>query len=114
MRVLVVEDDCSVGTLVCDLLARAGHSALLAVDLSSAREILNEGVDAVILDLMLAGESGLDLVPEISGDVLLIMASGYTLEYFDLEKILETRPSCHFLQKPWRLGELREILGGGV
>lgn len=112
MRVLVVDDDCSVGPLACEMLARAGHSAELAVDLSGAREVLGEGVDAVILDLMLAGESGLDLVPDIPKDVLLIFVSGYISETFDLEEILESRRDCHFLQKPWRIGDLSAILGG--
>jgi len=57
--VLLVEDDEGVRELVAYHLARAGFQVVEAEDGERAWERL-EGVDAVVLDWMLPGESGLD------------------------------------------------------
>jgi two-component system, cell cycle response regulator DivK len=61
-RILVVEDNSMNRELLCDWLAAEGHEALSAVDLSTARRLLQEQQpDAVLLDVQLANEDGLSL-----------------------------------------------------
>ncbi len=56
MRILVIEDDRDVASLVLDSLQEAGHDTALAGDASSGLSRAGEGgFDAVVLDLMLPG-----------------------------------------------------------
>jgi DNA-binding response OmpR family regulator len=62
-RVLVVDDDLASRILAALLLEKAGHSPTAVPTVKRALErIDNEGSDLVLTDLMLPGESGLDLL----------------------------------------------------
>ena len=61
-RVLVVDDDLASCILAALLLEKAGHSPTAVPTVKRALErIGSEGSDLVLTDLMLPGESGLDL-----------------------------------------------------
>lgn len=62
-RVLVVDDDLACRILAALLLEKAGHSPTAVATVSRALErIDSDGADLVLTDLMLPGESGLDLL----------------------------------------------------
>lgn len=61
-RVLVVEDDPVVARVLEIALKRAGHEVRLSPDFLSAKKLLEEDWDAVVLDLNLPGGFGLDLL----------------------------------------------------
>ncbi|HVB96164.1 MAG TPA: diguanylate cyclase [Chloroflexota bacterium] len=63
-RILVVEDDPSVASLLRDLFGNDGYVVRTAGSLAMAREILRD-VDLTVLDVMLPDGSGLDLCREI-------------------------------------------------
>ena len=65
-HILVVDDEPSIGTLVKRCLAMGGHQVTTAENGDAMRRALRRGdVDLVILDLMLPGESGLDLLRDL-------------------------------------------------
>jgi len=77
--ILVVEDDPDMRETVRMALVRDGYRVREAEDGPSMRQALAHGqTDLVILDLVLPGESGLDLARELRGgsDIPLIMLTG--------------------------------------
>jgi two-component system phosphate regulon response regulator PhoB len=68
-RILVVEDEAAIREMVQFTLARAGFELIEAADGAAARERLAAGgIELVLLDWMLPGESGLDLLAQIKRD----------------------------------------------
>jgi two-component system phosphate regulon response regulator PhoB len=62
-RILVIEDDRSVGRVVQVSLGLAGHDVRLATDANSGEIALREDdIDLVILDINLPGGTGLELL----------------------------------------------------
>lgn len=77
--ILVVEDDPDMRETVCAALVRDGYRVREAEDGSAMRDTLAQHpVDLVILDLVLPGESGLDLARELrnGSDIPFIMLTG--------------------------------------
>ena len=68
-RILVVEDDTPIATLLAASLRRAGYSVRLAEDVKTARFLLvQEPPDLIVLDLMLPGETGLELAQSLADE----------------------------------------------
>ncbi len=62
-RILVVEDDADIRRLVVVALKRAGHTVLEAADGDAALALIEgQPPDLAVLDIMLPGRSGLDIV----------------------------------------------------
>jgi DNA-binding response OmpR family regulator len=104
MRVLVVEDDASVGELCCRILETEGYSCVLARTLKGARESIAErAIDLLLADVVLpGGGTGRDLAQEMqTAEIPVIYMSG---DYQALRE-LNTAGIVH-LQKPFRLPEL--------
>jgi CheY-like chemotaxis protein len=69
LRVLVVDDDLETRELLADTLMNAGHSPLTARYAAEALRILaTSRVDAVVLDLLLPGRSGFEILSDIRAD----------------------------------------------
>jgi two-component system OmpR family response regulator len=109
VRVLVVDDEEDVSSLVGRALAREGHSVRCAASLAEAEKAMVEApVDLMVLDLELGDGSGLQLCRAMRrrGDpipVLLLTAHGEVprrLEGFDAG-------ADDFLAKPFAVAELR-------
>ena len=66
-RVLIVEDDATIARAVELELVHAGFAVTRVADGRSALEASKDGLDLVILDLMLPGMDGLDVAKEIRG-----------------------------------------------
>ena len=76
MRVLLVEDDRTIGAAVRDHIAAAGHGVDWAQDLATARDYLAVAVyQMVLLDLGLPDGNGIDLLRDIKrkGDTVAVM-----------------------------------------
>jgi two-component system phosphate regulon response regulator PhoB len=68
-RILVVEDEAAIREMVRFTLTRAGFELVEAADGHEAQAHLAAGdVDLVLLDWMLPGESGLDVLARLKGD----------------------------------------------
>jgi len=69
LRVLIVDDDLETRELLADTLMNEGHTPLAARDAAEALRILaTSRVDAVVLDLLLPGRSGFQVLSDIRAD----------------------------------------------
>ncbi|MDQ3283072.1 MAG: response regulator [Acidobacteriota bacterium] len=95
-RVLIVEDDPAIRTLLETLLLRSGYACDLSPDGDDAvRRLRRANYDAILLDLMLPGQFGFDIIrflnaerPAMSPRVIVITAaSQVTLRDFDESQV---------------------------
>ncbi|HEX8291834.1 MAG TPA: ATP-binding protein [Pyrinomonadaceae bacterium] len=67
-RVLVVDDEPSMRWTMAEFLRRGGYEPLPAADFDAALALADEGeLDAAVIDLILPGRSGLELLGELAG-----------------------------------------------
>lgn len=84
-RLLVVDDDVDIRTLLAEQLERAGYRVSMAADGAAMRKVLqNEHVDLIVLDLNLPGEDGLTLCRQLrahsSTPVIMLTARGESID----------------------------------
>lgn len=104
--VLVVDDDESFRTLVADRLARTGHRVASAPDGPRALQLL-EGVDVALIDLLMPGMDGLELLKKIRAarpDLAVVLLTGHG----SVDSAVEAMKSgaADYLQKPCSLAEV--------
>ncbi len=81
IKVLIVDDDATFSRSLGRILTNAGYDCVVAENGAEARERLNDDDDvaAVLCDLRMPGESGLDLVATLAADfseVAVVMTTG--------------------------------------
>lgn len=105
--ILVVEDDPDMRETVCAALVRDGYRVREAGDGSAMRDTLAQyPVDLVILDLVLPGESGLDLARELrnGSDIPFIMLTGKDTV---IDKVVGLEVGADdYITKPFHVREL--------
>jgi len=110
-KLLLIDDDARLTTMVGDYLRANGHDVDVAESLALGRERLAQGqYDALVLDLMLPDGDGLDLTRFLRGDprfkrlpLLMLTARGETLD-----RVLGLEMGADdYLAKPF---EARELL----
>src|SRR5688572_4001140 len=68
-RLLLIDDDARLTTMVGDYLRNAGYTVDTAGSVAAGRDRLRQGVyDALVLDLMLPDGDGLELTRELRND----------------------------------------------
>ena len=107
-KILVVDDDDEIRSLLQVVLTREGFDVQLAKDAAAARRILaaRNAVDLVILDIMMPGEDGLTFCQHLreSQDIPILMVSARSLSV-DRSIGLETGAD-DYLPKPFERREL--------
>ncbi|MBV8925652.1 MAG: response regulator transcription factor [Bradyrhizobium sp.] len=107
-KILVVDDDDEIRSLLQVVLTREGFEVSLAKDTAAARRVLgsHNAVDLVILDIMMPGEDGLTFCQRLreSQDVPILMVSARSLSV-DRSIGLETGAD-DYLPKPFERREL--------
>jgi two-component system, OmpR family, response regulator len=107
-RILVVDDDDEIRSLLQVVLTREGFDVQLAKDAPAARKILGarNGVDLIILDIMMPGEDGLSFCQRLreTQDTPILMVSARTLS-IDRSIGLEMGAD-DYLPKPFERREL--------
>ena len=74
--ILIIDDDESIGNFEQELLERSGYAVLRAYSGTEAQLLLkNERPDLVLLDLMLPGLSGEELLPQIKGCPVIVVSA---------------------------------------
>ena len=74
-KILIVEDEYPINNLICKNLTLTGHECLSAFDGLSAIELIQSAaLDLIILDVMLPGLSGFDLI-KLIGDIPVIFVT---------------------------------------
>ena len=107
-HILVVDDDDNVRDVLVEMIREHGYRVSWAVDGKSMREFLqgNDPVDAVVLDVLMPGESGADLtryVKKLGLALVMISGSPDALEFAEANNLQK-------LNKPFRSHELIDAL----
>ena len=107
-RILVVEDEAQVRTLMMRVLEEEGYQAVPASDATQALEILDQGpVDLVLLDLRMPGptdgEDLLFMLRDRGDEVPIVVVSAWVDD-----DVVNEQPDCVYavLKKPVPLAEL--------
>jgi putative two-component system response regulator len=114
--VMVVDDDDAVRGAIVRFLEQEGHSVLAASCIDGARELLlQRDVLAIVCDVTLAGESGLDLLAEfkrLRPEVEVLIMTGNA----DVQTAIEAlhRGAYDFLRKPFAWETLRAALARAI
>jgi CheY-like chemotaxis protein len=112
-RVLAVDDEAALRTMITRMLVTDGHEVTVARSGEEALALLETGeFDVVISDISLgAGISGWDLVAEVRDRwpwVPIILATGWGAQIEPEEA--KTRGAAAVLAKPYRMTELRQLV----
>jgi CheY-like chemotaxis protein len=117
-KILVVEDEDSVRTLVEKILRVNGYTVVSAATASEAHSVFREDADGIRLimsDVVLPDINGVQLVEELTAmrpGIAVLLSSGYAADYINKQGIEEK--GYRFLQKPYDLdillGEIDDIL----
>jgi DNA-binding response OmpR family regulator len=95
-KVLIVEDDDAIRAMLATILARNGYSSEQCSDGDEAvRRLRANGYDAILLDLMLPGQFGFDILRFLTAErpamaprvIVLTAASQATLRDFDASQV---------------------------
>ena len=105
-KILIVEDEDSVRSLISNSLNKAGHQTFVAEDLYGAHKQLSEHLfDIVIVDSSLPDGDGIQLLEY--GEIYnckIIMVSGYSKDL--LRSKMNHQIEFEFLSKPFTIREL--------
>lgn len=75
-KIAVIDDDMHINNMLCELLSREGYEVIRAFSGGEALAALeNTTPDLVLLDLMMPGLSGEQVLPKISGIPVIVMSA---------------------------------------
>lgn len=102
--ILIIDDDVHIGDMVSELLVKNGHLPLRAYSGTEALLLLErQRPDLVLLDLMLPGLSGEELLPKLSGIPVIIVSAKVGTE--DKVRLL-LGGAADYITKPFDTKEL--------
>lgn len=102
--ILIIDDDTAIGNLEQEVLERAGYAVLRAYSGTEALLLLKSSCpDLILLDLMLPGLSGEDVLPQIQG-IPVIVVSAKTAVQDKVDLLLGG--AVDYLTKPFDTKEL--------
>ena len=102
--ILIVEDDISIGNMIQEALGLEGYRITRAYSGPEALMILERTKpDMVLLDLMLPGLSGNELITKLGGIPTMVMSAKSDL---DSKIELLKKGACDYITKPFAISEL--------
>lgn len=103
-KILIVDDDVYIGDVVGEVLSRSGYNVLRAYSGTEAKLLLErDAPDLVLLDLMLPGLSGEELLPLMRGIPVIVMSAKADVE----DKVsLLLGGAADYITKPFDTREL--------
>lgn len=107
VRILVVDDDPTIVTLLARALEVEGYSAITAATGQEAlRRVAESPLDIVLMDINLPDMSGITVMRQLlkSRSIIVILITGDTVHYSHSEAIREG--AADFITKPVRISEL--------
>ena len=108
MRILIVDDDPELASLVSTSLARAGHLVSTALDLAAANVAITEDFDLLVLDLGLPDGSGLDFCRELreqGREIAILLLTAQSAVAQRVEGL--DAGADDYVSKPFAVAELR-------
>lgn len=102
--ILIIDDDLHIGNLLEELLTREGYNTLRAYSGTEALMLLRDHrPDLVLLDLMLPGLSGEEVLPQISGIPVIVVSARAGI---DDKVTLLLGGAADYITKPFDTSEL--------
>ncbi len=103
-KILIVDDDMNIGNMLEEVLTAEGYGVLRAYSGTEAVMLLSSQTpDLVLLDLMLPGLSGEEVLPKIKGTPVIIVSAKVGIE----EKVsLLLGGAADYITKPFDMKEL--------
>jgi PAS domain S-box-containing protein len=120
-RVLVVDDEHDSLQLMREVLESAGYAPVLATNGPQALEILGrDGIAAVVLDLVMPGMSGFDVIAELKAnpamrELPILVLTGKDLSAEDAAALRRATRAVFMKTRDWRnelVGTLRRVTAG--
>ena len=111
-RILVVDDDRVFAETLARALVRRGHQVTVAADGEAALEHREQPFDAAVVDLRLATDSGLRLIPPLIAThpgIRILLLTGYASIATAVEAI--KLGAVHYLPKPAGVDDILQALG---
>lgn len=102
--ILIIDDDAAIGDLEQEVLARAGYAVLRAYSGTEALLLLRSSrPDLILLDLMLPGLSGEEVLPQIRGIPVIVVSARASVQN---KVALLLGGAADYLTKPFDTKEL--------
>ncbi|MDE5908643.1 MAG: response regulator transcription factor [Lachnospiraceae bacterium] len=103
-NILVVDDDINIGNMLEEILAKEGYQITRAYSGTEALFVLSsKRPDLILLDLMLPGLDGREVLPKITGIPVIIISAKTGVE--DKVELL-LGGACDYITKPFDIEEL--------
>ncbi|MEN8222688.1 MAG: response regulator [Acidobacteriota bacterium] len=115
-EILIVEDEDDIRSLLKKFLEERNFSVTMAEDGRSAADILqNKNFDLLIIDILLPGEHGIDLVKMKGNNFItpIILVSGIYDEN-EIKEIMKDPDVKYFVKKPFDLNDLYEKINAAI
>ena len=107
--ILLIEDDNVLNDVISERLIRAGHQVLAARSWQNARPLLEKhDIQLVMTDVQLPDANGLELLPQLSADAVVIVFTAYG-SINDAVRAMKAGAS-EYLVKPINLDELELVV----
>lgn len=103
-RILVVEDDEDIGSILCSELIKAGYEVLHAQSGTAGRLLLDQKPNLILMDLMLPGMSGEELLTHVKDNTPVIAVTSKSS--IDDKVELLSRGCVDYITKPFNIREL--------
>ncbi len=111
-RILIIEDDEEMRSLMKDFIEEEGYEAdSVEKGTYAFRKLLTEPFDLIITDIRMPGFSGLDILPDlrkVKPDISIVVITAFGSEEVHY-KALE-RGANAYLEKPIHLGKLSAVI----
>ncbi len=103
-KILIIEDDPHIGTMLFELLSKEGYDVTNAYSGTEAILLLSGFTpDLILLDLMLPGQSGEDLLPKIKEIPVIVVSAKFDAAH---KADLLLRGAQDYITKPFHTKEL--------
>lgn len=116
VRILVVEDDPDIGSMLKMLLEHVGYNITLHNNVGGIQKLLNsEAIDLIILDMLIGNANGTDVCKNIRSNFVseripILMISAVP----EAKNVCIKAGASEFLSKPFEMSELLETIDGLV
>lgn len=102
--IMIIEDDVSIGDMLEEALKKEGYAVLRAYSGTEALMVLEKNKpDLILLDLMLPGLSGEELLPKLKGILTIVMSAKSDI---DSKVNLLLQGASDYVTKPFVISEL--------
>lgn len=113
-KILVVEDDIAMNTILRDFLSKQGYSVTTVNSATGALSLLKslsekKRPDLILSDIKLGAVSGIDLVQRVTRDYPALPVVLFSV-FDQIEKEALASGAKRFLKKPFSLEKLRKVL----